>query len=291
MFKMKQHWNSLVRNGITVMCILLAACLLAGCASAATPTRDFPAAKTLPGWKAQEIQTYTPENLSTFVGTEAALYKAYGFDRADMQTFLGPKDLKITTQIFRMPDSASAYGLWTQLRKGKPVKIGVDGASDGSSELSFWQDRYVVRLQSNQIASPAQLEGLAKNAAAALPAGGQRPSLSERVPGKNQSPDGPIYFHDENTISQQLNLGGKNLLGLNGKMGSVIAFYTLDGKPATLLLVEYPDQQSLQNGLDALQNSGLPDLLVSGSKDNILGAVFGKSSAESASALLGEALK
>jgi hypothetical protein len=273
-----------------VLGLCLALSLLAGCTPAA-PARDFPSAKAIPGWKAQDIQTYTPADLGSLVGQTTAVYKAYAFDRVDVQTFLGPKDLKITVQIFRLPDSAMAYGLWTHLRKDKPVKIGVDGASDGISELSFWQDRYFVRLLANQAATPAQLEGLAKNASAALPKDGNRPSLGDRAPTQNLSKDGLIYFRDESAIQAQLDLGGKNLLGLNEKTGAVLAFYTLDGQPANLLLVEYPDEQSTQDALVALQNSGLPDLLVSGSRGVLLGAVIGKTSAESASTLLGEALK
>jgi len=277
---------------IQLLCgLILTLALLAGCAAAPTPARDFPTAKALPGWKTGEIQTYTPETLKNLVGQSTGTYTAYGFDRADTQTFLGPKDLKFTLEIFRLPDSAAAYGLWTRLRQEKPLKAGVDGSSDGISELSFWQDRYFVHLLANQAASPAQLEGMAKNAAAALPQGGTRPGLIERVPAENQGKGGPIYFRDEKAVEQQLYLGGKNLLGLNEKTGAALAYYTLDGKSAALLLVEYPDENTLQDALIALQNAGLPNLIVAGSQGNVLGAVFGDASAEAASALLAEALK
>jgi len=273
-----------------LLALILALSLTAGCSPAA-PARDFHSAKAIPGWKSEAIQTYTAGNLSDLVGQSTNTFTAYGFDRVDAQAFLGPKDLKITVQIFRLPDSAEAYGLWTRLRKDKPVQIGVDGASDGISELSFWQDRYFVLLQASQAASPAQLEGLAKNASAALPKGGARPALVERVPAQNQDKRGPIYFRDERAVDKQLFLGGKNLLGLNDKTGAALAYYTLDGKSASLLLVEYPDADALQNGLIALQNAGLAKLLVSGSKGTVLGAVFGDAAAEQAAALLGEALK
>ncbi len=265
--------------------------LLAGCSASAAPARDFPTAKALPGWKAGDIQTYTPQSIKDLVGGETATYTTYGFDRADVATFLGPKDLKFTLEIFRMNDSAAAYGLWTLLRRDKTVAIGVDGSTDNISELSFWQDRYYVRLLANQAATPAQLEGMAKNAAAALPQGGTRPALVERMPTQNLSKGGMVYFHDERAVEKMQYLGGKNLLGLDEKTGAMLGFYTLDGQPANLLLVEYPDEESTQNALAALQNSGLPDLLVSGSQGKYLGAVIGKASAEAATALLGSALK
>ena len=261
-----------------------------GCAPAA-PARDFPTAKALAGWKAGDIQTYTPDNLKDLVGQAVDDYTAYGFDRVDVQTFLGPKDLKFSLEIFRLPDSAAAYGLWTRLRRDKLVQIGVDGSTDEISELSFWQDRYYVRLLANQAATPAQLEGLAKNASAVLPTGGTRPALVARVPLKNLDKGGAIYFRDERAVGKQLYLGGKNLLGLDGKAGAALAYYTLDSKSVQLVLVEYPDEDTLQNALLALQNSGLPNLLVSGSQGLVLGAVIGNASPENASTLLAEALK
>jgi hypothetical protein len=181
--------------------------------------------------------------------------------------------------------------LFTQLCAAKPLQLGNGGCSDGESLLGFWQERYTVILRSSAAAPAGLLEKTARELQSKLPQGGKRPALVDSAPGQNRSAQGLIYFYEETGLQKRLPLDGKNRLGLSADTQGLLAAYSLDGKAAELLLIEYPDETGAANGLRALQNYGLPDLLVAGSNGRVIAAVFGSASSEAAAALLADTLR
>ena len=71
----------------------------------------------------------------------------------------------------------------------------------------------------------------------------------------------------------------------------VVAWYEIDGAMVRLLVVEYPDIEPAAAAVEALERGGIDDLVTAGTRDNLLGAVFGEVDKAAVSALLEEALK
>jgi hypothetical protein len=70
-----------------------------------------------------------------------------------------------------------------------------------------------------------------------------------------------------------------------------VARYNLGGVTTRLLLVQYPDADKATAGLKALQSGKVTDLVISDVRQNLLGAVLGKTDQAAAETLLKEALK
>jgi hypothetical protein len=115
--------------------------------------------------------------------------------------------------------------------------------------------------------------------------------LVSRLPQVGLKERGFIFFHEELSIQDQVWLGGKNILGLSHETNGVVARYNLGDVTTRLLLVQYPDADKATASLKALQSSKVTDLVTSGVRQNLLGAVLGKTDQAAAEALLREALK
>ena len=98
-----------------------------------------------------------------------------------------------------------------------------------------------------------------------------------------------IFFRQEISIQDEIWLGGGNILGLTTQTEGVLAHYTLDGVDALLLMVQYPDADAASTGLTALNGAKISDLLIAGTSNTLLAAIF--STYPAAAALLADALK
>lgn len=101
-----------------------------------------------------------------------------------------------------------------------------------------------------------------------------------------------LFFHQEISIQDRLWLGDENRLSLGTETDGVLAEYALGGATAQLLLVQYQDEQAIQDGLAALQSAQVPvpPALVD-AHDDLLAAFFGSMDAAAANALLEAALE
>jgi len=267
------------RRGALRACLAALALLLAaGCA--ARPAQSF---------AVQQNTVYAAADLPELGGLPPALYRAYRAEQVQVQQVQSADGLRFSVETWQLPDPPSAYGLFTRLCQARPVRLGNEGCSDGARLAGFWQERYTVILRASGPAPAGLLEEYARGEQARLPSGGEKPALVSRVPAANRA--NLVYFYEEAAILEWLPLGGKNILGLGPQTGGVLAEYSLDGKPAQLLLIEYPDEGGALAGLRAVQNYGLPDLLLSGSQGRLLAAVFGQASPQPAGQLLAETLR
>ena len=262
---------------------LLPAILPAGCASlSATSTPEsipetaFPGEIT--GWTpAEEARLYNSGNLFDLVNGQADAFFVYGFEQTALRTYTNADGNRLDVQIWQLATPADAYGLFTLGRSGSPAAIGNEGDTETGRRLSFWQDRYTVHVSARQDVDDALLWGLAQAVVGALPQGGERPPLIDRLPqtGLKNERDF-IFFHEELSIQNEIWLGGENILGLSQDTNGVVASYEVADSPALLLLIEYPTPNQAAAGLEALQTAQVDDLVIAQSQDNLLTAVFGE---------------
>jgi hypothetical protein len=80
------------------------------------------------------------------------------------------------------------------------------------------------------------------------------------------------------------------VLGLSSETDGVLARYDVGDAIGQLLLVQYPDTQAAAAALAALETAQIDGLVSGATRDNLLGAVFGKVDETASTALLTEAI-
>jgi hypothetical protein len=300
-----------VIKGCSLFIVSLLTFLLAGCITpppeptavptiepTATPvpssplTDAFPGAGSVAGWTPDGgLEVYDSETIFHLVNGQADFFFVYGFEQVAVRRYKDAGEIVLDIHIWQVAKDASAYGLFSASVTGEPVAIGNEGDTDPGRRLIFWQDRYVAQLFSRKSIPDADLQAFGKAISAALPTGGERPALVDRLPADGLVPRSGLFFHEELSIQNEIWLGGENILGLSPDTDGVLGRYEIDGATVRLLLVEYPDAGEASAGLAALQGGEIEGLVASGANGNLLGAVFGMMDVATASRLLEEAIK
>lgn len=280
--------NGILRsNGLLLLLLLLINCG----GKAASPAAFLPAAGAVSGWApAGETQVYHPDNLYDMVDGQADAFFVYGFEQVVTQKYQNAAGDSLEIALWELATPADAYGLFTSGLTGEPVSIGNGGDTDPGRRVAFWQDHYWVQVYSRQQLPDADLQALAKAVAKNLPAGGSPPALVDRLPQDTRRERRFIFFHEEISIQNDVWLGGTNILGLSQQTEGVLGRCDIDGATAQLLLIQYPEPKAALNGLAALQAGQVEGLVTAGTRDNLLGAVFGQVDQTAGSSLLAEAL-
>ena len=289
-----------VRNLMKLACLLLAL-LLAGCGGKPASLADvFPGADAFPDWTpAGAVEVFDRENIFDLVDGQADAFFAYGFEQVAVRRYENAEGTVLRVEVWQLATPADAYGLFTTSIAGMPVAIGPStssghrngGDADPGRRLAFWQDRYTVQVRARQELPDADLRAFAEAVSAALPAGGERPALVDRLPPDGLVERSAIFFHEEISIQNELWLGGENLLGLGPETDGVLARYEVGGAAAQLLLVQYPPAEAASAGLEALEGEQVDGLVTADACDNLLGAVLGEVDEVAATTLLAEALR
>jgi hypothetical protein len=258
-----------------------------------SPLGDFfPDAGVVPGWALDgELEVFDSETIFALVNGQADFFFVYGFEQVAVRRYKNAEDVLLDIHIWQVADPEGAYGLFSASIVGEPADIGNEGDTDPGRRLIFWQDRYVAQLFSRKTIPDAELQAFAESISAALPTGGERPALVDRLPAENMVARSIIFFYEELSIQNEIWLGGENVLGLSRETDGVFARYELDGAVVRLVLVEYPDPGAASAALTGLQGGEISDLTAADAQGNLLGAVFGQADVASAQALLEAALE
>jgi hypothetical protein len=281
--------------------VAIAVLFVSGCRSQPPETPDrhqplapadvLPGADVFPGWKpAEDVETYNRESLFDLVNGQADAFFVYGFEQVAVQSYENAEGAALRVEVWQLASPADAYGLFTTIIGGTPVTIGNEGDAEPGRRLTFWQDRYLVQVHARQPLDDADLQGFARAISAALPSGGERPALMDRLPPDGLVERSPIFFREEISIQSYLWLGGENLLGLSPETDGVLARYAIGGERVQLLLVQYPDETSASAGLEALRAGQVSGLVTALTSEDLLGAVFGTVGEAEASELVATAL-
>jgi len=273
--------------------------LVASCGQKATTTPPvavalhevFPSADIVPGWTHDgDTETYTSDTLYDLVNGQADAFYAYNFEQAAVQNYAG-EDTVLRIEIWQLATPADAYGLFTRNRSGEPADVGNEGDTDPGRRLAFWQDRYYAQVRGRQALEDATLRAFAEAIAAALPSGGETPTLIGQLPREGLVERSAIFFRRELSIQDEIWLGGENILGLTAQTEGVLAHYTLNDARTLLLMVQYPDTDAASAGLAALLATQVDGLLAADANNALLAAVFGDADPTTAADLVTAVLK
>ena len=127
--------------------------ILSAAAHAAEPAFDklLPAPACADGWVMDgKVQLFDRDSLFDRINGEAELYLPYGFERLAYARYESAKDPKVAVDadVYVMGSPLDAFGIYASYRRKDAAEagIGVEGTVT-PSQLLFYQDRYLVRLQ------------------------------------------------------------------------------------------------------------------------------------------------
>jgi hypothetical protein len=285
-------WKHRARIGWLILTLALA---LAGCGGYAGTnplTKAFPGTGDVPGWTPEgDPRVFDEETLFDLVNGQAEFFFAYQFERAATQRYTSAGEVTLHVEIWQLATPDDAYGLYSANAGGTPVEgIGANGDASLGRRLIFWQDRYFVNVRALQETAHADLEAISRFIGAALPSGGEPPTLVDHLPPIGLSDCSPRFFHQEISIQDIVWFGGENVLNLSPETDGVLARYELGESTAWLMLVDYAESSEATAARGALDGAGVEGLVAVEAEGARLGAVFGQIDAEAAGTLLAQAL-
>ena len=287
-----KHRTAVYQGHVYAMALLVVAIVLLGCgARAISLPAVFPDADAVPAWTPDaEVQIFDRETIYHLVDGQADVFFAYGFQQVAVQRYENAEGIALDTYVWQLATPYDAYGLFTTDAGGVPVDVGSEGDLEPGRRLVFWQDRYTGWVRARPGLDDAELLRFARLLCEALPAGGERPALMDRLPDEGMVERSAVFFHEEISIQDRLWLGGENLLALSPETDCALAQYEIGGRTAQLLLVRYPSAGMAADGLTALKDSSMGRLVAADVQGDLLGAVFGEVDAADVSSLIAEAL-
>lgn len=206
-------------------------------------------------WKVDSTQNdYTPSTLPQFSPEKAAVYLEYGFVRLSTQALsIGAEQVQM--ELYEMIDSPAAYGVLSFFRepKSKPaMKIGREGELTANS-LNFQKGKYYVRLTcirgTNRCV--AHLFELGQLISDQLPDSSTLPAVVTKLPNEERVPQSEVFLMGPKALDRFVSLQGKDPFGLNVGAEAAFARYAAGSESASVLLIDYPNQQLAKKFLEA----------------------------------------
>lgn len=203
----------------------------------------LPSPACAPGWVMDEkVTLYNKDTLFDRIDGEAELYFPYGFEMLATARYASKQNPRIAmdADIYKMGSLLDAYGMYANYRRrdDTDIKIGAEG-SVSSSQLFFYQGRYLVRLQVTGATSLGQDVFLACARAITqnLPADTNRPKELEMlmIPA--------VVRKSERYIAQ-------SLLGYDFFRRGLIADAVLKGEKSQVFVVLEDSQDAARKALE-----------------------------------------
>lgn len=279
--------------------VLCVAALSVGCSPAADEGESSvivqPLADELAGWDADGAQeTYDTESIYAYIDGHAEVFLAYGMRRCVARRYLGPEGVgEVVVDLFEMPSPADAYGVYSHDRSGEVVDVG-QGAIYRLGWLSFWKGSWYGSVYAGDDAAREDVIGLAAAVADGLPGGGEPPELPGRLPSAGLDETSVCYLRSPQILNAHVWVGPDNPFGLGPETEAVVGEYALDGGPAHLVIVRYPDGDAAARAEERLRvtasdDAGTPAMTI-GRSDDLIAAAVGGPGGDDTAALLEQAL-
>jgi hypothetical protein len=210
---------------------------------------DFILAKALPkevsGWqKSRDDEVYDRKDIFAYHDGAGELYLAFDLRFVFVREYAKPEAPAIVVEIHQMSSAADAYGVFTQDRRGREVRLGQDALYDKGS-LRFWKGDVFVRIKAER-ESPEVKDTVMELAGAvdsAIPKAGPKPKILARLPVEGLESGTVRYFHTVVSLNSQYFMSNVNVLNLSPETQAVMGRYEEGRAQATLILVEYPSAE------------------------------------------------
>ena len=225
---------------LTIHLLLLAISAQTTVVAPETPDAHAPAmAKLFPqveGWKMADAPTqYTPDNLFEYIDGGADAHLQFDFENLATASYVNPRKVEVTVDIYRYRDAARAFGMYTQERPAgtTPLPVGIEGIA-GPDYFEFVAGSYYVKLAQAGGKDDFHLRMFAEKIAAKLPGTREPPAVLK-------------CFPNEGKRARAEKLTARNFLGHAFLHDAVAVPYLIDGKQFRLFAVEGKDESDVRN--------------------------------------------
>ncbi len=209
---------------------------------------DFSPAKALPqeisGWqKNGDDQVYDRADIFDYLAGAGEIYLAFDFRFVFVREYARAEAPSIVVEIYQMSSAADAYGIFTQDRDGREVRVGQD-ALYGAGLLRFWKDKVFARIMADRETPEAQAAVMKLGGAidSAIPGTGPRPEILAKLPVEGLNPLTVRFFHTVISLNSHYFMSNVNILNLSPQTRVAMARYGKNGAQGTLILVDYPSE-------------------------------------------------
>jgi len=267
------------RAGLFALMIICVLCVSAPVLAAENSLgKVLPSSACAPGWTMDEKATlYDKDTLFDRINGEAELYFPYGFEvlaSARYANIQNPK-VAVDADVYKMGSLLDAFGMYANYRRkdDAAVAIGAEGTLS-SSQLFFYQDRYLVRLQATGAASIQQDVFLACARA-----------ISQNLPRNTSKPKELEAFMIPAVVKKSERYIAQSLLGYNFFRRGIMADAILEPEQMQVFIVFGDSQDAARKVFEQyrsyLKTSGkdmrvieLPGRLSLNAVDPLYGNVF-----------------
>jgi hypothetical protein len=225
-----------------------AAILLIATMLAITPaTAESVLPTSFSGWTQTSASPFVPSGLAMSVAME------YGFASGEQAVYKrGADELDVT--LYRMNDASGAYGEYSYLRMPDMAHAALTEHSEMSRDRALVLEgnllvdvhgRDLRRFETSLKALVAAIKPHAEN--------GMLPTLMSELPTKERIQQSDHYVLGPTTLNQLFAVGFGEKIGFSQGAEAEVASYRLDGREASLLIVDYPTPQAASTKLKELE--------------------------------------
>jgi hypothetical protein len=257
------------RCGVVVLLVLMIiACSEGG---GGELQRLLPSPDDVPGiTRMGRPQLYGGQKLFDYMNGGAELFFEYGFERACVQRYQTPPG-EVTAEIYQMDLPANAYGIYTFDTQGEHPPIGQDATYERGL-LTFWKDRYFVRVFSENEDLKETLLVLGRDIAQKITQEGERPDILASLPSRGVEGDSLLYFRGQIALNNAYFLSNQDVLALHGGAEGITFPYKPETQPLRVIMVRYPTGSVAEEAFQSLRSS---DVIKEGAINNKI--LLGKS--------------
>ena len=216
------------------MGLLIILCLfytsISVCAGGTDMAKVLPAPACHPDWPMDgNITLFDKDTLFDHINGESELYFPYGFELLAFARYVSKIDPQsaFDADVYKMGSLLDAFGMYANYRRkdDAAVSVGVEGTAS-ASQLLFYQDRYLVRLQASGTANPGPDIFLACARA-----------ISEKLPQGKGRPKELDAFNVPFIEQKSIRYIAQSLLGYDFFQKGIVADATLNHEPIQIVMV------------------------------------------------------
>jgi hypothetical protein len=181
------------------------------------------------GWKLESAQAkYSPETIFEYIDGGAEAFLQFDFQELIAATYVTPKKVEITVDLYRHADATRAFGIYSQERRPGSAKM--PGALEGvlgEGHLEFVAGAYYVKLALPAGGDSTLLPMFAEKIAARLPGPRELPPVLARFPEKGKKPRsekltardflGRPFLHDAAAVPYEIDGVRFRMFAVQGK--------------------------------------------------------------------------
>jgi hypothetical protein len=211
----------------------------------------------LKGWKKQgEVREYSPATIFDYMNGAGEIYRAYDLVKLVVQEYSKPNAPSAVVEIYEMPSSQDAYGIYTFDTDGQKIQIGKTEAIYGAGLLRFWKGIFFMRLMAQKETSEAHafLESMARHIAKSIKAKGSRPDMLEWLPKTGLEESTIRYFHSSVILNVHYYIAEANLLNMSNQTEAVLARYKLNQEKVRVLVIKYPSAREAKSAAEQFEH-------------------------------------